>query len=239
MHIARGDDIDARDNHGFTPLMLAAARDRANICSMLLEAGAQLNAMHPAGRDARGIAKDARAATALAVLDAAWIASSTSPDEQTVEAAGRRTARGESEANVDPINIASAFDDEVEIDESGWEPENFAEPLPGDPTLLSGISAVQRSIAHRSARPYEQARGTSIPVATRTGDVIALIGRPLPENPPSPTDPVLPPLHRASARRNEQPRSSSSSPLPRAEDAKAFAAAAALVVRLANPGRAG
>ena len=40
VHIARGDDLNARDEAGMTPLMLAAHRDRGAICALLLEAGA-------------------------------------------------------------------------------------------------------------------------------------------------------------------------------------------------------
>lgn len=49
VHISRGDELDARDATGKTPLMLAAMRDRAAICTLLLEAGAD-----PALRDADG-----------------------------------------------------------------------------------------------------------------------------------------------------------------------------------------
>jgi RNA polymerase primary sigma factor len=40
LHIARGDDLDARDGGGLTPLMLAAKYNRATICRLLLNAGA-------------------------------------------------------------------------------------------------------------------------------------------------------------------------------------------------------
>ena len=51
LHIRRGDDINARDGSGMTPLMLAAF-DKASVCSLLIEAGADTSLADPAGRDA-------------------------------------------------------------------------------------------------------------------------------------------------------------------------------------------
>ena len=39
MHISRGDDFDAWDVAGLTPLMLAASKDRAAVCEVLIERG--------------------------------------------------------------------------------------------------------------------------------------------------------------------------------------------------------
>ena len=40
IHIARGDDLNAQGNDGLTPLMLAARKNKAGACRLLLEAGA-------------------------------------------------------------------------------------------------------------------------------------------------------------------------------------------------------
>ncbi len=70
LHIARGDYLEWTDKRGVTPLMVAASRDRANICTLLLEAGVDASALDAGGRDALTIA---RAAGALAAADAiAW-----------------------------------------------------------------------------------------------------------------------------------------------------------------------
>jgi RNA polymerase primary sigma factor len=69
IHIARGDDLEWRDERGFTPLMIAASRNRATICRMLIDAGVQLDATDSLGRDARAIAMVFGAKEAQAVID--------------------------------------------------------------------------------------------------------------------------------------------------------------------------
>jgi len=68
LHIARGDDLEGRDEKGFTPLMIAASRSRAKICELLLTAGADVLALDPAGRDALVIARECGAEDAAAVI---------------------------------------------------------------------------------------------------------------------------------------------------------------------------
>ena len=57
LHIDRGDNINARDERGLTPLMLAAGRDKPGVCRLLIDSGADLFALDPSGRDALAIAK--------------------------------------------------------------------------------------------------------------------------------------------------------------------------------------
>lgn len=68
MHVRRGDDLDARDGDGMTPLMLAASKNKAAICALLLESGADAFLTNTSGRDALEIAKASGAAEAAAVL---------------------------------------------------------------------------------------------------------------------------------------------------------------------------
>lgn len=68
MHIRRGDDLDARDDRGFTPLMIAAARDKAGICRLLLAAGAEPGLTDQSGRDALAIALVAGAAESAHII---------------------------------------------------------------------------------------------------------------------------------------------------------------------------
>ena len=68
MHIRRGDNLDARDGDGMTPLMIAALKNKAGICKLLLAPGADPALTDSSGRDALGIAKAVGAMGAAAVL---------------------------------------------------------------------------------------------------------------------------------------------------------------------------
>lgn len=59
IHIERGDDLNARDAGGQTPLMLAAARNVPHIFKLLLDAGADPLLSDADGNDAYSIAKSA------------------------------------------------------------------------------------------------------------------------------------------------------------------------------------
>lgn len=70
LHIDRGDDLDARDDRGQTPLMIAASRNKASVCQVLLDAGVDVGALGPCGRDALSIAISAGADDAAATIEA-------------------------------------------------------------------------------------------------------------------------------------------------------------------------
>ncbi len=74
IHIDRGDVLNARDEKGLTPLMLAAARDRAAICQLLLAAGVDASLFDPSGSNALAIARAAGALEAASVIAAACTA---------------------------------------------------------------------------------------------------------------------------------------------------------------------
>lgn len=68
LHIRRGDNLDARDSAGLTPLMLAASRNKANVCRLLLSAGANPDLEDISGRNALAIAHAASAFETAAVI---------------------------------------------------------------------------------------------------------------------------------------------------------------------------
>lgn len=68
LHIDRGDDVNARDVNGRTPLMLSAAANNATICQMLLEVGADTDLLNPEGVSALDIALTAGARDAASII---------------------------------------------------------------------------------------------------------------------------------------------------------------------------
>lgn len=71
LHIARGDDLDARDGKGATPLMLASARRKKGIVQLLLAAGAKPELVDPEGRNALQYAEMGECAQCIALLSEA------------------------------------------------------------------------------------------------------------------------------------------------------------------------
>lgn len=72
VHIDRGDDLNARDEKGLTPLMLSAARNKAAVCKLLIHCGADAGLLDPSGKTALDIAQAAAAYEAVAVIEAAF-----------------------------------------------------------------------------------------------------------------------------------------------------------------------
>jgi RNA polymerase primary sigma factor len=68
LHIARGDDLDARDGGGATPLMLASARRNKGVVQLLLAAGAKPELLDPEGRDALAYAEKGECTQCIALL---------------------------------------------------------------------------------------------------------------------------------------------------------------------------
>jgi RNA polymerase primary sigma factor len=69
MHLDRGDDVNARDSNGMTPLMLAASKNKAAICALLLSRGADLGLADSHGRDALALARAAGASDAVTAME--------------------------------------------------------------------------------------------------------------------------------------------------------------------------
>ena len=68
VHVAKGDDLNARDSGGNTPLMIAAKNNRTNACRLLLESGANPDLKNLEGKTAITIADEAGAHEATEVL---------------------------------------------------------------------------------------------------------------------------------------------------------------------------
>jgi len=85
LHIARGDSLEWRDERGLTPLMIAASRNKAAICRLLIKAGVDLSAVDQFGRNAIAIALAYGANEAHSEIEEA-IRESSTPTMQDVPA---------------------------------------------------------------------------------------------------------------------------------------------------------
>lgn len=135
IHIARGDDLNARDDSGQTPLMLAARRNRAAICKLLMDAGADVSLVDPSGRTAFGIAEAAGACEAASVIaTASGLLTNISNDVEDLCAVpviahvgdakgmdGQSTENNQKRANLDssrdqdPVYLGSRASGETEV----------------------------------------------------------------------------------------------------------------------------
>jgi RNA polymerase primary sigma factor len=137
LHISRGDNVDAQDGTGMTALMLAASKNRAAVCTLLLEAGADPGICDPSGRNALSIAEAARATDAAQVLSAA----STKPElnDHLLQANDTDTPAW--------IQFISVHDDWEPNGLGEWEAEEVKPPPKGDQSIAEKAAAIHRSIS--------------------------------------------------------------------------------------------
>jgi RNA polymerase primary sigma factor len=148
--VDRGDDLDARDASGMTPLMLAASRNKAAVCSLLLEAGADLFLRDLLGRDALDIARtngSVQAASVLETVIAVRAAENGTELSDKTEVASIETGG----TKPSPFyGISAQPEEEDSFDLSGWEAEKDSVAPEGDPSLVLQAADLQRNIsAHR------------------------------------------------------------------------------------------
>lgn len=174
IHIDRGDDLNARDDKGQTPLMLSAARNKASICKLLLDAGADADLLDPVGRNALNIALTAGATEAASVIEAVCMPQSLQDDvfqEPVLIAPDSSQAQAANDSQTDHEGIAIpaqaaaqpdavleqvpanepivAWDldgDSAEFDLAGWVAEEERAPPEDDPTLSATAFEIQSVI---------------------------------------------------------------------------------------------
>ncbi|SAL47787.1 RNA polymerase sigma factor RpoD [Caballeronia peredens] len=169
IHIDRGDDLNARDRNGLTPLMLSATRNKPAICKLLLDAGADDGLLDPSGQTALAIAVAAGAHEAAAVLKSAQAsigafgdqAPSVPPpsngpievlDAQAPEHPAYPIGASVTEADMARHPAPVIVDDVTEpentpdFDLFGWEPEEDRPPPDADLSVAQAASAIQAGI---------------------------------------------------------------------------------------------
>lgn len=150
LHIRRGDNFNARDDKGLTPLMIAASRNRASTCKLLLDSGADPQLLNPVGLDALTLAKLAGAHDSAFVLQAALAirsARSGYPFKHIEAVAGAATVAISVivEAPIPPAEITLA--DGCVFDLTGWEAEVDCPAPEDDLTLPLDAAAVHDAIS--------------------------------------------------------------------------------------------
>ena len=148
LHIRRGDDLDAVDDQGRTPLMLAAGQGHAAVCRLLLQAGADPQIMDSTGQDAAAIAEAAGKMAVCAVL-------SQFQNEQSDEA---ETLEKYSEAQDDEASTPARFTaSEASVRAFGdWEAEDEPTEPENDESRSEAARATQLLISsHIATLDYE------------------------------------------------------------------------------------
>jgi RNA polymerase primary sigma factor len=160
IHIDRGDNLNARDDKGQTPLMLSAARNKFAICKLLLVAGADADLLDPSGQNALDIARAAGALEAVLAIEAACtplIAShcndfSCEPAQVALDGQEGQAAKDPSaihlvDAAATPVIGWTSNEDGDPFDLTGWEPEEDQPPPEGDHALSVTAFEVQSAIS--------------------------------------------------------------------------------------------
>lgn len=166
-HIKRGDNLNAKDDKGYTPLMLAASRNKFGICKLLIEAGVDVTLLDHNGRDALQIARDAGATDSIdVILEAINFQKNkevmTAPQAQISldisetasefplvfskdEPAKVNADSKDKSPRIMEIDISDI--DDLSIDLDGWEEEKESPPPIGDDTLTEISKRLFHTIA--------------------------------------------------------------------------------------------
>ncbi|HEV7428702.1 MAG TPA: sigma-70 family RNA polymerase sigma factor [Thermoanaerobaculia bacterium] len=134
LHLRRGGDVNATDDHGTTALMIAASRGHASVCQLLLEAGANPSLRDPNERDALVLAEQNGWRGVAELLRSALVSRGGDLDEGERNVLTHESARGD-----------GAEPETFEL--SAW--ESYAEPLPpvAIETVVTHASELQRKIS--------------------------------------------------------------------------------------------
>lgn len=150
LFLRRGNDINAMDDKGRSPLLLAAARGHAEICRLLLEAGADPTLRDAEGNDALSAAIGKGRNDVEAVLRSYLSPTQPEPERRfsLLSDAGMGVNQSEIVGESDPDNQASIFSSDDEIyDLSVWEEDIESLPPPPDPSCASDAAEIQDHIS--------------------------------------------------------------------------------------------
>lgn len=143
LHIRRGDDLDAVDEQGRTPLMLAAERGHLEACRLLLEAGADPRITDSKGQDAIGLAEAAGKEEVAAILREF---TNNATERMTIDEAPSEPPA----SSVPSIDHAQAAPT-AESSFSDWEEEAESVTPPDDSQHFETAKTIQQAISSHEA----------------------------------------------------------------------------------------
>lgn len=167
LHINRGDDLNARDAGGMTPLMLSASRNKPAICKLLLDAGVDAEMLDPLGKTAFAIAAAAGAREVLTVFESTktFLAPPDGSNQSAISAslencipllchfpehvitqnASLLTESVATPAVVEKLHYVDS-EELPKFDLLGWEPEKDAPPPVADLLVVEAATAIQQAL---------------------------------------------------------------------------------------------
>lgn len=155
VHIARGDDLNARDAAGNTPLMIAARKKKTNTCKLLLENGADPLCLDLEGKDAITIAIEAGAGETAALIQSFVPVSVAAQSMEQVPSVPPPVT---TEQAMEPAAASNNFTTNlihIELDSEwnigDWEPEDEAPPPEEDPEIARKVKDQQKAISEHIA----------------------------------------------------------------------------------------
>ncbi len=156
VHIARGDDLNARDGAGNTPLMIAAKKKQTNTCKLLLENGADPQLLDFNGQNAASLALEAGSIETAALIQAYVLAPLVDklkeelPDSPLLVTAQKTSAVRINRSNDFTVNL---IQDELDsnCNFGDWEPEEETLPPEDDPEIELKVKVQQKAISEHVA----------------------------------------------------------------------------------------
>ncbi|MFZ5593731.1 MAG: sigma-70 family RNA polymerase sigma factor [Pseudomonadota bacterium] len=140
LHIRRGDDVNATDDKGRSPLLLAATKGHTETCRILLEAGADPRVLDNEGNNALSIAIGAGRIELVALLSEHLTPPPNSPLQELQEKPPFPEPQ--------PMeNVDGASHDEKGFDLSAWEADEELQPQPPDEGCLAMAATIQSDIS--------------------------------------------------------------------------------------------
>ena len=138
LHIDRGDNLNARDDKGLTPLMIAASRNKANICKLLLDANADPSLVDSSGRDALAQAKASGASDAAKIIE---LALAPPPPEPAV-VSQTYTSTEQPGMSLAVNELAPLLPDAISATDEAWEELDAPFDLSGWVEEVEGVAPI-------------------------------------------------------------------------------------------------